>query len=227
MVHVIPKATTATHLNPYTAPLLSTQTDSVSWGNSQHLVHMYSQPVPRKNEFTSPPCDSGGKNVFLQLLQMSGSRRWIRDVAECLEYSDFARPSDVLHAALHAWENITDENDIIEAINAHDMIVFKENPAEKAHVGVEHESSNNATHAQRLRMSRLNKEYREKFGFIFLISAYGKSPDQILDEIEERINNDRKIELRRAFYEEGKILAGRIQLGLQSVTFPIRARSKL
>ena len=52
--------------------------------------------------------------------------------------------------------------------------------------------------------------YKLKHGFIFLTSARGRSPEDILAEAEQRIQNDTATELRRAKVEEGRILVGRL-----------------
>ena len=60
-------------------------------------------------------------------------------------------------------------------------------------------------------MLLLNKAYLEKFGFIFIVFASGKSADQMLDLIRARIHNDRHTELTIAAGEQAKITANRLE----------------
>jgi len=61
------------------------------------------------------------------------------------------------------------------------------------------------------KMLALNKTYLEKFGFIFIVFASGKSAEQMLDLISARIHNDRSTELTIAAGEQAKITANRLE----------------
>lgn len=54
-------------------------------------------------------------------------------------------------------------------------------------------------------LARLNHAYREKFGFIFIVFATGKSALEMLDILKGRIGNDRATEIRNAAAEQLKI----------------------
>ncbi len=54
-------------------------------------------------------------------------------------------------------------------------------------------------------MARLNSEYESKFGFIFIVCATGKSADEMLHILQNRINNARDEEIRIAAAEQAKI----------------------
>jgi OHCU decarboxylase len=54
-------------------------------------------------------------------------------------------------------------------------------------------------------LERLNRLYEEKFGFVFLIFASGKSAEEMLDALEHRILNSRDIEMQNAVSEQAKI----------------------
>ena len=60
-------------------------------------------------------------------------------------------------------------------------------------------------------MHKLNIDYLEKFGFIFIVCASGKSAQEMLDLIKSRINNDRQSELTIAGNEQAKITQIRLE----------------
>ena len=51
----------------------------------------------------------------------------------------------------------------------------------------------------------LNKEYRKKFNFPFIIAVKGKNKNEILDKFKERINNSKEIEFLEAKNQVKKI----------------------
>lgn len=57
---------------------------------------------------------------------------------------------------------------------------------------------------------RLNKEYEEKNGFIFIVCASGKSADEMLQLLQARIDNPRAVELQNGAREQGEITRLRI-----------------
>lgn len=52
---------------------------------------------------------------------------------------------------------------------------------------------------------RLNKEYEEKNGFIFIVCASGKAPEEMLRLLQDRIDNPREVELQNGAREQGEI----------------------
>jgi 2-oxo-4-hydroxy-4-carboxy-5-ureidoimidazoline decarboxylase len=61
-----------------------------------------------------------------------------------------------------------------------------------------------------------NREYEERFGFIFLICATGKSAQEILGHLRERLNNPPQLELRIAAGEQAQITRLRLEKLLTS-----------
>lgn len=60
-------------------------------------------------------------------------------------------------------------------------------------------------------LARLNQQYEEKFGFIFIVCAAGKSSEEMLALLRQRINNDAAEEMRIAAGEQAKITRLRLQ----------------
>lgn len=55
-----------------------------------------------------------------------------------------------------------------------------------------------------------NSEYEKKFGFIFIVCASGKSAGEMLAILNERLKNERIVELKIAAEEHAKITALRL-----------------
>lgn len=55
------------------------------------------------------------------------------------------------------------------------------------------------------RLASGNKTYEDRFGYIFIVCATGKSADEMLDILNSRINNDPDVELGLAAQEQKKI----------------------
>jgi 2-oxo-4-hydroxy-4-carboxy-5-ureidoimidazoline decarboxylase len=59
-------------------------------------------------------------------------------------------------------------------------------------------------------LSQQNTVYEQKFGFIFIVCATGKSAEQMLNMLNDRLANDRPTEIRNASVEQRKITHLRI-----------------
>jgi OHCU decarboxylase len=62
-----------------------------------------------------------------------------------------------------------------------------------------------------------NREYERRFGHIYLVSASGKSADELLAILQARLSNDPETELRVAAGEQAKITKLRLRKVLGSV----------
>ena len=60
------------------------------------------------------------------------------------------------------------------------------------------------------RLAAGNREYEERFGYIFIVCATGKSAGEMLRLLEERLGNDAAVEIRIAAEEQSRITAIRL-----------------
>jgi OHCU decarboxylase len=67
-----------------------------------------------------------------------------------------------------------------------------------------------ATDAARRRLAAANRDYEARFGYIFIVCATGKSGDEMLELLEERLRHDPDAELTIAAEEQRKILRLRL-----------------
>ena len=67
-----------------------------------------------------------------------------------------------------------------------------------------------ASNEIRLRLAQLNREYKKRFGFIFIICATGKSAEEMLAALEARLQNSPEQELQVAGQEQRRIVHSRL-----------------
>jgi len=60
-------------------------------------------------------------------------------------------------------------------------------------------------------LARFNRRYEEKFGYIFIVCATGKSAEEMLALVKRRIHNDADNEIEIAAREQLKILLIRVE----------------
>jgi 2-oxo-4-hydroxy-4-carboxy-5-ureidoimidazoline decarboxylase len=141
-----------------------------------------------------------------ELLAVCHSRRWADAVAAGRPYADVAA---LQRAADEVWTGLSPE-DWLEALEAHPRIGERGGASadwsrqEQAGVG-------DAGEDVRERLARGNADYEARFGHVFLISAAGRSADEILAALERRLGNDPRTELREAAGEHRRITRLRIE----------------
>jgi len=145
------------------------------------------------------------------LSRACGSSRW---VDRMLERRPFANDARLLMAARVEWFGLT-ERDWLEAFSHHPRIGDRAalearfpnthdlSSKEQAGVGAAGEDVLTA-------LAEANNAYFDKFGFIFIVCATGKSAQEILQLLRDRLQNDRASELRIAAEEQAKITALRL-----------------
>jgi 2-oxo-4-hydroxy-4-carboxy-5-ureidoimidazoline decarboxylase len=70
--------------------------------------------------------------------------------------------------------------------------------------------------AERVRLGDLNKKYRDRFGFPFIIAVKGRSRAEVMDEMEKRLSNTPETEFETALNQIGQISRFRLEAMLAS-----------
>ncbi|KAA1259532.1 Allantoinase [Rubripirellula obstinata] len=146
------------------------------------------------------------QELFQTLETCCGSREWVNRM---IGGGKFTSDSDLLLRAKTAWEGLR-EPDLLEAFSAHPRIgdidslrakfANTKSIAENEQAGVK-----DADEEVLKRLSAANDEYFDKFGFIFIVCATGKTSRQMLQILEERLVLSRDQELKNAAAEQLKI----------------------
>ena len=121
----------------------------------------------------------------------------------------FENTDELLNEADRTWWSL-DREDWLEAFRAHPKIGEKQaaqqtSAAARAWSEQEQSSVQSAPHDTMQALAESNREYEQTFGYIFIVCATGKSSDEMLAILQERLNNDRDKELSIAAEEQRKI----------------------
>ena len=143
------------------------------------------------------------KHLFKQCCTSS---RWIQSMVDSRPY---ATPMDVRVQADAHW-NDSAEGDYLEAFDGHpkigDVSSLKAKYANTKELAAGEQSGVNVASDDVIQqLADGNQQYQEKFGFIFIVCATGKSAQQMLALLQARLPNDRGTELKNAAEEQRKI----------------------
>lgn len=146
------------------------------------------------------------------LEQCCASSKWFQSLAAAFP---FASETALKTKADQIWATCT-EPDYLEAFLGHPKIgdvesLAKKYQATKKWAGNEQELVHEASLETIKALAKGNADYEARFGFIFIVFATGKTAQQMLDLLLERLSNDRAIELEIAAAEQHKITQLRIQ----------------
>jgi OHCU decarboxylase len=163
------------------------------------------QSVNRLNELS-------GNDAYAEFLKCCGSTKWAQEMTAARPFATeqelFIRADDIL-SSLKA-------EDWLEAFRAHPKIGEQKAATVQSHQeqkwSAQEQSGVGAASAETIaNLAERNREYEERFGFIFIVCASGKSPDEMLAILNSRIDNDSRTELGIASEEQGKITRLRLQ----------------
>jgi allantoicase len=147
------------------------------------------------------------------LLTCCGSTRWAREVAAA---RPFGEPQRLFDEADAIFGSLTSD-ELREAFAAHPRIGERAAPTASAEAAghTRWSAGEQAGTAQagddvRERLLAGNRAYEERFGHVFLIRAAGRSAEEMLAALEERLGNDPDTELRVAAEQQRQITALRL-----------------
>jgi 2-oxo-4-hydroxy-4-carboxy-5-ureidoimidazoline decarboxylase len=147
-----------------------------------------------------------------ELFRCCGSTTW---ATELVGMRPFKTIADLQSSSDLVWSRCR-EADCREAFTHHPKIgdvksLEEKFAATKKWAGGEQSGVNTADVTMLEALAAGNHAYEEKFGFIFIVCASGKSAREMLDLLNERIGNDPKEELKIAMNEQNKITHLRLQ----------------
>ena len=144
-------------------------------------------------------------SVESELRACCGATRWVEKVAAGRPYKSWdalAETSD------RVWSSLEPEQ-WKEAFAAHPRIGEQKSGARWT--AQEQSRARQASEGTLRELAEGNRAYEQKFGHVFLICATGRSADEILGNLRERINNDPMKELQVAAEEQRKITRLRLE----------------
>jgi OHCU decarboxylase len=157
------------------------------------------------------------QQAHAKFLKCCGSSEWARRMTAARPFSN---SHELSSKADEIWWNL-DEEDWLKAFRAHPKIGEKKAAAAQsaeaeAWSALEQSETERAAAETKAALAEGNREYEQRFGFIFIICATGKSAEEILAALNGRLHNDSKTELRAAAEEQRKITQLRLQKLLEN-----------
>lgn len=152
------------------------------------------------------------ETVEMNLVACCGSQAWIAGMLA-------RRPYGSLDAMLAASDEVfatLQPADWLEAFAHHPAIGQQRAAANVSHLAEQWSGAEQATASTdsddiRSALAHANAEYNEKFGFLFIICATGKSGAEILSALNARMGNERDDELSIAAHEQRQITRLRLK----------------
>ena len=147
-----------------------------------------------------------------ELFKCCGSAKWARQMVERRPFDDL---KDLLAHAENIWWSL-DETEWLEAFAHHPKIGEKSAAAGQSDEArrwseAEQAKATAATRETALALGEGNRHYERRFGYIFIVCATGKSSEEILSILKERLENSPENELRIAAAEQAKITQLRLR----------------
>ena len=158
------------------------------------------------DEFNSLPTEK----AEAALLDCCASARW---AAQVNAQRPFVNVESLYETADTCWRNLKRE-DWLEAFSHHPQI--GEKPASgsasaRQWAAGEQSGARTATDDMKAKLAEGNRAYFEKFGYIYIVCASGKSAEEMLALLEQRYQNDSARELPVAVEQQRQITRLRLE----------------
>ncbi len=147
----------------------------------------------------------GATEAEAALRACCGATRWTRKVAAARPFRDL---EDLLSRAGAEYRHLSRE-DCLEAFAAHPRIGERQ-PAGEAvasHWATQEQAGATAAAAEiKEALARLNVEYEDRFGYIYIVCATGRSGEEMLALLKQRLGHSPEVELPVAAEEQRRIM---------------------
>lgn len=147
------------------------------------------------------------EEVEKALFSCCGSMKWVENVMQAYPFAD---EKILLSQSIDSWYEKCDDADYLEAYGHHPEI-GDVNSLTKKNAGKEQASISTASIQTIENLSKANFEYNQKYGFIFIICATGKSASEMLRLMQARLKNTMEEEMKISMGEQMKITIIRFQ----------------
>jgi len=146
------------------------------------------------------------ESALAEFLKCCGSEKWARKLEENRPFKSLEGLYSIADTTWWALNSA----DWLEAFSAHPKIGERKansqvSATSQAWSGQEQSGINEAAQATLQKLATLNSQYEAKFGFIFIVCATGKSSEEMLAMLINRLENELPTELPIAAAEQAKI----------------------
>ena len=164
------------------------------------------------SELNSAPAN----DIAPLLAKCCGTEKWITTMISNRPYTSV---NHLVSQAICLWEDLSKE-DWMKAFEHHpkigDLTSIKEKTSNTSSLAAEEQQETTRANKGVLQqLADYNTQYFDKFGFIFIICATGKSAEEMLDSLKVRVDNPREKEIEIASKEQIKITCLRLKKLIQ------------
>lgn len=161
------------------------------------------------SSFNQLPIETATKELF----KCCGSTTWVNKLMANFPYENEAA---LFEQANDIWYNGVNQADYLEAFTHHPKIGDVESLKKKFAstsdwAGAEQSGVNSAKEQTIIELAAYNEKYYQKFGYIFIVCATGKSASEMLHLLKERVKHQPEEELAIAAGEQHKITLIRLR----------------
>ncbi len=147
-----------------------------------------------------------------ELTRCCGSRKWVQEMMTTFPTT---RQNILLNDAAEIWQECSEE-DWKEAFSHHPKIGDIDSLQEKFSATAnwaegEQEEVKHTSRQVLEAFAESNAEYEEKYGYIFIVNASGKSAEEMLSMLKLRLLNTPEDEIKIAMEEQNKITLLRLK----------------
>ncbi len=132
---------------------------------------------------------------------------WIAN--KTFELKPFKNIPDFVLKFTTIYEN-SDHEKILEILNSHPDLVVEQKLTKESQKEQNSANLNQCSEEELLEFTKLNKDYKNKFKFPFIIAVKGKNKNEILNIFKKRINNSTGEEFKEAKIQVKKIAIVRL-----------------
>jgi len=172
-------------------------------------IHGGDENLNRRLEFVNV---SSADKAEAEFLKCCGSRNWVHAMTDA---RPFENVDDLLAKADSLWWSLSKE-DWLEAFRSHPKIGEKKAATAQSEQAQkwsaqEQAGTQEAAAETKAALAEGNRRYEDRFGFIFIICASGRSAEEMLASLNNRLQNDAETELVVAAEEQRKITRLRLE----------------
>ncbi len=149
-----------------------------------------------------------GKTEFISTFgNIFEKTEWIAE--KCYESKPYNNLDELVLKMMEIFEN-TEKDKHLEILNAHPDLAIEKKLTDDSKNEQKNASLNQCTDQEFMEFNELNKKYKKKFSFPFIIAVKGKNKEEILNIFRQRIVNNINLEFEEAKKQVKKIASFRL-----------------
>ena len=132
---------------------------------------------------------------------------WIAE--KCYDSKPYNNVQELVNKMMEVFENSIKEKHL-KILNSHPDLAVKKKLTKESENEQANANLNQCTNEEFEEFNNLNKKYKKKFGFPFIIAVKGKNKNEILNIFRQRITNNINLEFEEAKKQVKKIATFRL-----------------